>query len=122
MSRHAWLFPATASLAFFAYSLAVMVREGPFGFVVEHLRNGWGHQIFVDLVNCAGVALVLAAPLARRSGVRMAPWVVLTALTGSIGLLALMARLLYASRGDRQARPDPAPREREDQGLGAIGE
>lgn len=46
------------------------------------------------------MALLLSVPLARRHGIRMLPWVVLTVATGSIGLLALVARLLYAQEAN----------------------
>lgn len=96
MNRVHWLVPALASLAFLVFSTVVATREGPFGFLVEHVRNGWGAQIALDLVLSVTVALLFVAPVARRVGVRVAPWVVLTVLTGSIGLLALVARVRYA--------------------------
>lgn len=96
MSKNRWLLPALASLAFLTFSLVVAAREGLFGFLVEHRRNGWGVQIGIDLVLATIVALSFITPAARRAGVRMAPWIVLTLCTGSIGLLALVARVLYA--------------------------
>ncbi len=94
--KYVWIAPALASLAFFVFSISVVVSEGPFGFISEHTRNGWGLQIGIDLVSCALLALLFAAPLTRRYGIRLWPWVVLTLATGSIGLFALAARLLYA--------------------------
>ncbi len=98
MNKTRWLLPAVASLAFLIFSIVVASREGLFGFLVEHQRNGWGVQIAIDLVTATVVALRFIAPVARRVGLRMAPWVVLTICTGSIGLLALVARVLYAQR------------------------
>lgn len=103
MGRTHWLVPALASLAFLVFSIGVASREGLFGFLVEHQRNGWGAQIGIDLVLSVIVALVFIAPVARQAGVRMAPWLVLTVLTGSIGLLALVARVRYVQA--KGARP-----------------
>jgi hypothetical protein len=96
MNRVHWLVPALGSLAFLVFSIVVATREGPFGFIVEHSRNGWSAQITIDLVTSMLIAILFVAPVARRVGVRMAPWVVLILLTGSIGLLALVARVRYA--------------------------
>ncbi|MFS8065130.1 MAG: hypothetical protein ACMG6S_02040 [Byssovorax sp.] len=102
--KHVWILPAVASVAFFSFTVSVMLAEGPFGFVTEHTRNGWGNQIGIDLFTSATLALCFAAPLARRHGVRLWPWILLTIATGSIGLLALQARILYArSRGRSRA-------------------
>lgn len=112
MNKSRWLLPAFGSLAFLVFSLVVISREGPFGFVVEHSRNGWSVQIGLDLVLAAVTALCFIAPAARRVGMRMAPWVVLTFLTGSIGLLALAARVLYLqakAEGAAKAPASPAP-------------
>lgn len=108
MNKSRWLLPALASLAFLVFSLVVMTREGPFGFIVEHSRNGWSVQIGLDLVLSAVTALCFIAPAARRVGVRMVPWVVLTVLTGSIGLLALAARVLYLQAKVEGAAKAPA--------------
>lgn len=94
-NKQLWMIPAIASLAFLAYSVWVMVTDGPFGFVAEHTRNPWGVQIGIDLVASVAVGLCFAVVKARKAGVRPVPWVVLTVLTGSIGLLAFCARLLY---------------------------
>lgn len=96
MNNRLWLVPAGLALAFFSYSLWCIVTAGPLGFVVEHTRNRWSAQIGLDLVNSAVLCLFMAAPLARRYGIRMLPWVVLTLATGSIALFALAARILYA--------------------------
>lgn len=96
MNKRLWLIPAGLSLAFLSYSLWCMVTAGPLGFVVEHTRNRWSAQIGLDLVNSAVLCLFMAAPLARPYRIRMLPWVVLTLATGSIGLFALAARILYA--------------------------
>lgn len=96
MRKQLWIAPAVASLAFFLFSIEVVIAEGPLGFLDEHLRTAWGAQIGVDLVLAVIMGLCLAVPLARRAGVRPLPWVLLTMVTGSIGLFAFVARVLYA--------------------------
>jgi hypothetical protein len=95
MSKNLWLLPAAASVLFFVFTLQVVINEGLFGFVANHSRNGWGAQVFIDLVSAATLALCFAAPHARKYGIKLLPWIALTVCTGSIGLFALAARILY---------------------------
>jgi len=94
-ARSLWPILVTICGIFLAFSLYVVAREGFSGLLTAHEVNLWGTQVFTDLVLAACIALVLVAPRARRAGVRMLPWTVLTLLTGSIGLYALVARVLY---------------------------
>jgi hypothetical protein len=104
MHKNLWILPAVASASFCLFSLWVVGVEGPFGFMVEHMRNGWGLQIGLDLVLSALTAFGFLVHHGRRHGVRPLPWLVLVVATGSIGLLALVARVLYADA--RMAQPD----------------
>lgn len=97
----AWIVPASLSAAFAAFSVFVVVQEGPLGFWTEHIRNGWGNQIFIDLLLAATTALLMGAERARAAKMRLQLWVVLVIATGSIGLMAFLARLWYLER-DRQ--------------------
>lgn len=90
-----WKAPLLISLLFFAYSLFTSVTEGPLMFWVEHTRSFWGNQIWFDLLLAAGVAWFLLVPQAKRLGMRLPVWLLTVALTGSIGLLAMLARTLY---------------------------
>lgn len=56
-----------------------------------------------------GVGWFLVAPRARAAGLSFARWLVLIGLTGSIGLLAMLARTLWCER-----------RRRADEALGAV--
>lgn len=91
----AWIFPAIVSGLFLAWSLFAVVFEGPLGFWPVHTANAWGNQVWFDLLLAAGIALALMVPEARKLGMRPLPWSVLVLCTGSIGLLAMMARLMY---------------------------
>lgn len=78
---------AVVLIAFTGYSIWVVATRGLLGVIDAH-RSRWGVQVFVDLVLACGVALGFVITDARRRGQRAWPFVVLTALAGSIGLLA----------------------------------
>ena len=90
-----WRIPAGLAALFFVASLQAMASGGMFGFWTEHVRNDWGNQIFVDLLLCAGSAYFLLLPRARAVGMTPLLWLAGIAALGSIGLLAMLARVLY---------------------------
>ena len=94
-TKNAWLLPAGLSLAFLLFSASSVVAEGPLGFWAEHTRNLWGNQIWFDLLLSAAISWYFLVPKARAVGMRQLPWLVLVLATGSIGLLAMLARLLF---------------------------
>ncbi len=95
MNKSYWPIALTVCVAFAAFTAWVIAHAGFGGLFALYEVNAWTVQLTADLV-CALVAgLVFVAPRARRAGVGMAPFVVLTVLTGSIGFLALVARVLY---------------------------
>jgi len=97
-----WRLPAALSAGFLVWTLYAVVTEGPLGFWAEHTRNGWGVQIWIDLLLAATVAWLLAGPRMRAVGMAQPLWFFAIAATGSIGLTALLARLLYLEeRGGR---------------------
>lgn len=93
--RRGWMLAALASVAFSAFTLWAILAEGPTGFWPEHVRHLWGNQIFFDLLCCASVGLLFAVPRARDAGMKPLPWIIFTLATGSIGFLAMAARILY---------------------------
>ncbi len=104
-TKNAWLVPAALSLGFLLFSLYTVASEGALGFWPEHTRNFWANQIWLDLLLAVGVGWFLLVPQARSLGMRPLPWLALVASTGSIGLLAMLARLLYLrERADPRAR------------------
>ncbi|NES86263.1 MAG: DUF2834 domain-containing protein [Moorea sp. SIO2B7] len=90
-----WLFPAALSLLFLLFSVQTVTNGGMFGFWTEHTRNLWGNQIWLDLLLAFGIGWSFAVPEAKTLGMRPIPWLVLILSTGSVGLLAMLARLLY---------------------------
>ena len=91
----AWWVPALVCGAFFAYSLWPVLTLGPLGFWPKHVSDPWSVQIWFDLLCALGVGWALLAPRARALGMGPWPWLALIAATGSIGLLAMLARVLY---------------------------
>lgn len=84
--------------AFAGFTAVVAWADGPITFLWLHSETLWGVQVIWDLVIALGAALLLAAPRARAVGMRVPLYVLLTALTGSIGLLAMLARLFWLER------------------------
>ena len=94
-TQNSWLFPALASFAFLLFSIHAITAEGMLGFWTEHTRNLWGNQIWIDLLSAIGIAWFLVVPQAKALGMRTPLWLVLIVCTGSVGFLAMIARLLY---------------------------
>lgn len=90
----AWRWVAGLAALFALWSLAAILMEGPLGFWPEHTRNLWGNQIWFDLLLAAGTAFALLVPRARAAGMWVPLWGVVVLSSGSIGLLAMVARLL----------------------------
>jgi hypothetical protein len=101
--RHGWVLPAGLSVAFFTFSVVTVVVEGLVGFWELHTANLLGNQVWFDLLLAAGVGWSLLLPQAKAAGMRPLPWLVLVVLTGSVGLLAVLARLSYLEQ-QRNAR------------------
>ncbi len=92
--KNSWLFPATLSLLFLLFSVKTIASEGLLGFV-EQTRNLWGNQIWFDLLFGLGIGWYLVVPQAKALNMRLSIWLALIVCTGSIGFLAMIARLLY---------------------------
>jgi hypothetical protein len=90
-----WKWPAGLAVVFCVGTLWTVMREGLFGFWYDSTQSLWDNQIWVDLVLAFGISLAALAPMARAQGLRIWPWALLTLCSGSIGILALYARILY---------------------------
>ncbi|HRK17623.1 MAG TPA: hypothetical protein PK970_01590 [Hyphomicrobiaceae bacterium] len=91
----AWRIPAALSVAFLLWSLYAAFYEGVTGFWPEHTRNLWGNQIWFDLLLAATIGWWLILPRARAVGMQTWGWLVAVLATGSIGFLAMLARVLF---------------------------
>jgi len=101
-SGEAWTLPAALSVLFFVFSAVAGATEGWTGFWVDHTRDLWGNQIWMDLLFSASVGWWLLVPRARAAGMPTVPWLIAVAATGSIGLLAMVARLLWLEAAERR--------------------
>ncbi|THF67862.1 hypothetical protein E7T06_18905 [Deinococcus sp. Arct2-2] len=90
-----WMMPFFLSVLFLGFSVYAGLSEGATGFWPEHIRHLWGNQIWFDLLLAASVGLFLLVPKAKSLGINPLPWAVLTVATGSIGLLAFLAFVLW---------------------------
>ncbi len=107
-----WLFPAILMVLFAGWTAHAVVAGGLLGFWTEHVRNGWGNQIWFDLLLCAGTAFVLIVPRARALEMALLPWFLAIAATGSVGLLAMIARMFYLEARQRNAQALYSPSSR----------
>jgi len=104
--RGAWVAPAAVSFIFAVFSVITIVLEGPLGFWSVHTMNLWGNQVWIDLLLAVLISLAAITPTARRLGMRPGRWFPLILATGSIALLAMVARLLYLrEQAGRSAEP-----------------
>ena len=90
-----WRIPAAFSGLFLGWSLFALAQGGLGGVWVEHTRNAWGNQIWFDLLLALGTGWALLQPRLRAVGMRPWPWLALLLATGSVGLLAMLARCLF---------------------------
>lgn len=98
-----WALPAGLSLAFFLYSSYTIWLEGPLGFYTEHTRDFWGIQIWFDLLMGVAIAWFLLVSQARKHGMNVVFWMIFVAATGNVGLMAMLARLLWLQEKRRAA-------------------
>jgi uncharacterized membrane protein YgdD (TMEM256/DUF423 family) len=90
-----WLLAAALCAAFTVYTGAAIAAEGPVGFIENQATSLLGVQVWYDLIISLGIAIILILPRARAAGMATAPWIIFIGLTASIGLLAMIARLLW---------------------------
>ncbi len=90
-----WVLAVILCATFTAYTGVTIAAEGPIGFIANHTTNLWGVQVWYDLIASIVIALFLILPRARAAGMTSAPWLIFIGLTASIGLLAMIARLLW---------------------------
>lgn len=101
-----WVLPAVVAVAFLAFSLVTVAAEGLVGIWENHSRDFWGNQVWLDLLIAISMAFTFMAPEARRLGMRPGPWLAATCLTGCIGLLAMLSRMLWLkARAGARAAP-----------------
>ncbi len=92
----AWLAPALFSALLLIFSVLAGAREGALGFWPEHSARGlWGNQIWFDLLLAASAVWALALPRLRAQGMNVWLWLALMIATGSVAIMAMLARLWW---------------------------
>ena len=91
----AWVWPAGLSAVFFVFSAVALVQDGLWPIWFNHTQDLWGNQVWFDLLIGFSISWVLLMGEGHRLGVRPWPWLLTLFLTGNIGLLAMLARILY---------------------------
>lgn len=91
----AWILPLVAAVAFAAFSVVTIMQEGPTGFWPNHSEDLWGNQVWIDLLVGIVISWSFLVAEGRRRGMRTLPWLLLIFASGNIGVLAMLARLLF---------------------------
>ncbi len=94
-AQQVWMAPAALSLLFLIWSTYAVLTGGPLGFWPLHTQNAWANQIWFDLLLSLGVGFAMLAPGSRALGMRVGLWFLLILCTGSVGMLAMLARYLF---------------------------
>ena len=89
---------AGLSVLFGLFTAFTITREGLQQVIFNHNLNFWGTQVWYDLIIAVSIALFFILPRARVAGMNVWPWGIFVALTASIGLLAMIARLFWLER------------------------
>ncbi|MBX9605779.1 MAG: hypothetical protein K2Y51_06120 [Gammaproteobacteria bacterium] len=98
--RALWQAPLALSCLFLVYSVWTIGLEGPVGFWPVHTQSFWGTQVWLDLLLSIGIGWALVLPRARAVGMHAGLWLVAIVMSGSVALLAMVARLWFLeSRG-----------------------
>jgi len=93
--KQTWMIAAGFCAAFTAWSIASIVKEGPVGFWPVHTQTFWGNQVWFDLLMALTMAWFLIVPRAKALGMKLPLWILFILCSGSIGLSAMLARLLW---------------------------
>jgi hypothetical protein len=78
--------------AFGAFSVWVAATHGYTGFLSLAAREPWALQMLLDLAIACSFAIGWMMRDAKRRGIKPAPYVVMTILLGSIGILVYTVR------------------------------
>ena len=98
VSWPAWLVPAVVVVPFAGWTGLAIAEEGLFGFWPMLTGSYWGLQVWLDRLISVTVAFYLLQNRARAAGMPSEVWVLVVIFTGSIGLLAMLARTVYLER------------------------
>lgn len=101
--QESWVLAALLAAGFFALSVFPILETGYLGFVPYLSQGLWGTQVWYDLVIAVVVSLTFIVPRAKAAGMRVLPWTLAVASTGSIAMLPMLARLFWLEKQARTA-------------------
>lgn len=99
---------AMLAAGFAAFTGVQIWQDGLVMFWTNHTANLTGTQVWWDLLISVSIALFLLAPRARKAGMNVPAWAILVALTASIGLLAMLARMFWLEHAAKAASGEAA--------------
>ncbi len=99
-----WRIPAALSALFVAWTAYTIATEGVLLVWTNHSTNAWGNQVWFDLLLAVSISFAALAPMAKRQGMALLPWALFVISTASIGLLAMLARILYLEENQPAAQ------------------
>jgi len=102
---HDWWLPALGSVALLLWTVHCLIDAGLLAILPVITSSAWSNQVWFDLLLAICAALAFLIPEARRLNMYVWLWLIIVAASGSIGLLAMMARVCYlrASAGSASA-------------------
>lgn len=83
------------AVGFGAFTLVTAAQEGAEVLWQNQTTSLWGVQLWLDLLLCALIGFWSILPRARRQGMNVALWTLFVIASLSVGLLAMVARLLW---------------------------
>ena len=98
VSWPAWLVPAVVVVPVAAWTGLAIAEAGLFGFWPMVTSSPWGLQVWFDRLLSVTAGFFLIQSRARAAGMKSEVWVLVVIVTGSIGLLAMLARTVYLER------------------------
>ena len=93
--KHAWVIVALFCGLFTTWTIFAVVKEGLIEFWPMLTQDLWGNQVWFDLLMAFTMVWVLILPRAKVVGMKLPFWLLFIFCSGSVGLSAMLARLLY---------------------------
>lgn len=94
----AWLVPAIVVVPLAACTGWAIGEQGLFGVWPLATGSPWGLQLWFDRLMAVTAGFFLLQNRARQAGMKSEVWVLAVIVTGSIGLLLMLARTVYLER------------------------
>jgi hypothetical protein len=93
-----WFLPMFVFLALASWTVVAITEAGLDALWPVYTASPWGLQAWYDRLAAVTIAFFFLQNRARAAGMKSETWVVLVIFTGSLALLAMLARMLYLER------------------------